>query len=82
LSAIWNVPNILSLVFGDAERLREMTGISIREASPEDAPVVTRFIRFVLEETASMGGHKVAKADEEWKRILREEHPERITFRL
>jgi GNAT superfamily N-acetyltransferase len=46
-----------------------MTAISIREALPEDAPVVTRFIRLMLEETASMGGHRVAKADEEWKRI-------------
>lgn len=46
-----------------------MTGISIREALPEDAPVVTRFIRLMLKEVASIGGHKVAKADEEWKRI-------------
>ena len=46
-----------------------MTRISIREALPGDAPVITHFIRLMLEEMTSMGGHEVTKADEEWKRI-------------
>jgi ribosomal protein S18 acetylase RimI-like enzyme len=46
-----------------------MTEIFIREASLADAPVVANFIRLMLEEIASMGGHRITESDEEWKRF-------------
>lgn len=44
-------------------------GIHIRQASPKDIPTVAQFLRAMVEEMASLGGHPTAKDDATWTRI-------------
>lgn len=43
--------------------------VSIREVLPVETPVIVRFLRLMLEEMASMGGHEVLKNEEQWVRV-------------
>jgi len=46
-----------------------MIEISIRKAVAADAPIITKFIRFMLEEMASMDGHQIIDTDSEWETV-------------
>lgn len=41
----------------------------IREAAAADAPVIVRFLRSMVQDIASMGGHAVSTREEDWKRL-------------
>ncbi len=43
--------------------------IRIREVNTEDIPTVAQFLRAMVEEMASLGGHPVARDDATWARI-------------
>lgn len=46
-----------------------MGDVSIREARSSDAPVIIRFLRAMLDEMASMGGHAVSQNSTAWARV-------------
>jgi len=50
-------------------KMSAMNCIIIREATAQDAPVIAGFLRLMLEEMASMGGHDVSRSNEEWAHI-------------
>ncbi len=43
--------------------------VHIRRANTSDVPTVARFLRAMVEEMASLGGHPVARDDEAWTQI-------------
>jgi GNAT superfamily N-acetyltransferase len=46
--------------------------VSIREATAEDASVIARFVRRMVEAMASVGGHPATNSREEWARLENE----------
>jgi GNAT superfamily N-acetyltransferase len=42
----------------------------IREAVAADAPVIVRFLRSMVQDIASMGGHATSTREEDWKRLV------------
>ena len=51
---------------------KSMSKISIRKAVAADAPIITKFIRFMLEEMESMDGHQIIDKDSEWETVENE----------
>jgi GNAT superfamily N-acetyltransferase len=43
--------------------------VSIRQATDSDASVITGFLRFMVEEMASMGGHPASQDEAEWANL-------------
>jgi GNAT superfamily N-acetyltransferase len=41
----------------------------IREAVAADVPLIVRFLRSMVQEMASMGGHAASTREEDWKRL-------------
>jgi GNAT superfamily N-acetyltransferase len=54
-----------------------MLDVLIREAGSRDAPVIIRFLRAMLEEMASMGGHAVSQKAITWARLENTIHEQR-----
>lgn len=46
-----------------------MGDVAIREARSSDASVIIRFLRAMLDEMASMGGHAVSQNSAAWERV-------------
>jgi GNAT superfamily N-acetyltransferase len=46
-----------------------MDDVTIREARSSDVPVIIRFLRAMLDEMASMGGHAVSQNSAAWERM-------------
>ena len=51
---------------------KNMNQISIRKAVAADASIITKFIRFMLEEMESMDGHQIIDKDSEWETVENE----------
>jgi GNAT superfamily N-acetyltransferase len=50
-------------------RLDQTDRISLRKATDGDVPVITRFLRSMVEEMASMGGHTASQDEAEWAKL-------------
>ena len=46
-----------------------MAEFTIREADATDVPTIVRFLRLMVEEMATLGGHAASQQDDVWKRL-------------